>query len=219
MPIPLTVEPRGTISPPVVSYGIPGTIIAATSVTGDQTTSAGQEAAEELQLGATESRTLRTIDISSLDHEHPLGRDHSVTIGGRRTESPRNSKHGKSEKYFCPYPDCSHSQPGSGFCRKDHLDQHLRGPHKQSSVARVRAKPVAASNSLNPTATGEIAQPLSQSKKRKHGADGEPETYSVDELVERLAEERSLRLLREEEIRLLRQKLERYEARMEKKNE
>ena len=62
----LTVEPQDTIRPPVIIDGIPSNFAAATSFTPYQATSAIQEAAEERQLGATESRAFATFNTSSL---------------------------------------------------------------------------------------------------------------------------------------------------------
>lgn len=136
-----------------------------------------------------------------------------------QTVSSRNSKHGQTQKYFCTYSDCSRSQPGSGFYRKDHLDQHLRGRHKQNSVPRLRAKSVAVSSVRNPTATSETTGALLQSKKRKCGSEGETSRHGGDGLFEELTEERRLRLLAKKETQRLRQKIENYEERMEKYEE
>jgi phosphopentomutase len=103
--------------------------------------------------------------------------------------------------------------------RKDHLDQHLRGPHKQTSVQRLRAKPAAASSIGNSTATSDITGVPLQSKKRKRETEKETSVSNLDKLEKELVEERRLRRLVEEDNHLQRQKLENYERRMEKYEE
>ena len=188
-----------------------------------QPVNATQDVAEARQLETAEANTLATGTVSSFVHGQHLDGAYRGTGDGLGTKSPRNSRHSQIEKYYCPYPDCSRSRQGSGFSRKDHLDQHLRGPHKQSSVSRVRAKRAAVSSSRNPAAASLSVQALSPLKKRKRGGDGELDTHSLNELegehAGELAEKRRLRLLAEQENQRLRQKLEKYEERMEKYEE
>lgn len=131
-----------------------------------------------------------------------------------------NSKHGKTENHFCTYRDCHRSRPGSGFCRKDHLDQHLRGVHKQKSVSRLRARSTTAPNSLNATPSNTtIAQLLQRKKSRGGDREGSVSLQNRVEVAEELLAERRLRVLAEEENLQLRQKLENYEIRMQKYEE
>lgn len=199
-----TVNPQDTIAVPISTDGVPHTTAVAASATSYNVTNAPQEATEDRRLEGAESRADATLLEGAC----------STTTDGLHTNPSRKSKHGQIEKYHCPYPDCNHSRPGAGFRRKDHLDQHLRGPHKQSSVARVRAKPAAAvTSSRKPSATTQTIQAPPQSQKRKRVGDGELDARSVEEL----AEERRLRLIvLEEENQGLRRKLERCEEQMEK---
>jgi hypothetical protein len=191
------VNTADTVSLPVINHeNISGTV--ATPSFTSCPASTIQRTTENRHLEATESSTL--IPLTSLVHRQSRG---------DQLGPSRSSKHGQTEKYFCTYSGCIHSQLGSGFKRKDHLDQHLRGPHKQTSVQRLRAKPAAASSIGNPTATG---APL-QSKKRKRGSEEETSRSNLDKLEKELAEERRLRRLVEEDNHLLRQKLENYEWR------
>lgn len=130
--------------------------------------------------------------------------------------SSGSSRHGQTEKYFCPYHDCIRSQQGSGFKRKDKLDQHLRGPHKQTSVPRLRAMPVAASSAGDQAATNNIADGILQSKKRKRGNAEETGRLNVDRLEQELSEERKLRKLAEQHSRRLQEQLDDFQRRMEK---
>jgi hypothetical protein len=199
------VSPTDTVSLPVISHGNTRGTVAIPSFSSDPATSTMSKATGNRQLEATDSRTL--VPLTTLVHRQP--RDGQVGPS-------QNSKHSQTEKYFCTYLDCIHSQPGSGFKRKDHLDQHLRGLHKQTSVQRLRAKPAAASSTGNPTATSDITAAPLQSKKRKRGSEEETSESNLDKLEKELAEERRLRRLVEEDNHLLRQKLENYEGRMEK---
>src|SRR5205814_632891 len=124
---------------PVINQGNASSIVATPSFSSCPAAITLQRVTEDRQLEATESRAL--VPLTSPVHRHP--RDGQVGPS-------RSSKHSQTEKYFCSYPDCVHSEPGSGFKRKDHLDQHLRGLHKQTSVQRLRAKPAAASSIGNP---------------------------------------------------------------------
>lgn len=213
--IPLSTIPTSSVvrtgdtNLPITSHGNPSGIVTAPRFTSCRATSKIQEAAENERLEATESGALIPLNTFLVQGQ---ARDD-------QTVSSRNSRHGQTEKYFCAYSDCSRSQPGSGFYRKDHLDQHLRGLHKQNSVPRLRAKPVAASSACNPTTTSETTGALFQSKKRKRGSGGETGRHSGDELFDELAEERRLRLLVEQENQRLRQKIENYEGRMQKYEE
>ncbi|KAL9078855.1 MAG: hypothetical protein Q9157_002225 [Trypethelium eluteriae] len=171
-----------------------------TSISPYQAVGAPREAAEARQPEATESQILATPDVSTSINAQPPDGAWSTTTDSPQTKPSRNSKHGQIERYLCCYPDCSRSRQGSGFSRKDHLDQHLRGPHKQSSVERVRAKSAAASSSRSTAAMSRILQPLPQSKKRKRGGDGELDAHNVEEL----AEERRMRMVAEQENQQLR---------------
>lgn len=217
------IKPQDTIALPITNDEIFSPTAIVSNATPYQATSATQGAANDRQLEASESRALPIRSLSSLSHQNPLDDAYSATTNGVRSEPPRNSKHSQTEKYLCHYPDCKHSREGSGFRRKDHLDQHLRGPHKQLSVTRLRAKPATVSSSHGPATTTQTLQALPQSKKRKRGGDGGPGTRSVDELTEELAEGRRLRLLAEQENgqlrqdnRQLRQELKKSKERMEK---
>ncbi|KAF2012006.1 hypothetical protein BU24DRAFT_465580 [Aaosphaeria arxii CBS 175.79] len=215
-----TVKPQDTICPRVSTDEAPGTFNVATSVA---TSSATREIGEEQQLEAVEPTAFAAPDIPSPFHEKPRDGPQSVGTDARHTKGFQNSRHGHIQKYYCPYPNCGRSKEGFGFRRKDHLDQHLKGPHKQSSVARLRGRPATGSSSFNSVATSDIARALSQTKKRKHNEHGDLAEHSVNEpsdvLVKELAEERRLRLEAEQENQRLRQKLEKYEERMEKYEE
>ena len=202
------VNPADTISVPVINHGNASGIVATPSFSSCLAASTIQRATENRQLEAIESRDL--IPLTSLVYRRP--RDSQVGPS-------RSSKHSQAEKYFCTYSDCIHSQLGSGFKRKDHLDQHLRGPHKQTSVQRLRAKPAATSSIGNPTAASDITGATLQYKKRKRGSEEETSGSNLDKLEKEVVEERRLRRLAEEDNHLLRQKLENYERRMEKYEE
>ncbi len=116
-----------------------------------------------------------------------------------QTKVTRNSRHSEIEQYFCRYPTCKRSQPGSGFKRKDHLDQHLRGVHKETTVSRIRAYPAVKSRSEA------SSHDATAGKKRKRESDEEIELARIKE---ELAEERKLRMVVEAENKVLRQKLE-----------
>lgn len=201
-------NPADTISVPVINHGNTSGIVATPSFSSCLATSTIQGATGNRQPEATESRDL--VPLTSLAYKRP--RDGQVGPS-------RSSKHSQTEKYFCSYSDCIHSQLGSGFKRKDHLDQHLRGPHRQTSVQRLRAKPVATSSIGNLTAASDITGAPLQSKKRKRGSEEETSGSNLDKLEKELVEERRLRRLVEEDNHLLRQKLENYERRMEKYEE
>lgn len=202
------VNPADTVSLPVINHEITSGVVATPSFTSCPATSTIQRATENRQLEAIELKTL--VPLTSLIHRQP--RDGQVGPS-------RSSKHGQTEKYFCTYSDCIHSQLGSGFKRKDHLDQHLRGLHKQTSVQRLRAKPAAASSIANLTAISDITGVPLQSKKRKRGSEEETSGSNLDKLEKELVEERRLRRLVEEDNHLLRQKSENYKRRMEKYEE
>jgi len=209
VPTPLEVTAADAVNPAVTNHGNPSGIIVAPIFTSRRATSTIQEAADNERLEATEPGDLVPVNTFLA---HRQAQDN-------QTVSSRNSKHGQTEKHFCTYSDCSRSQPGSGFYRKDNLDQHLRGVHKQNSVPRLRAKSAAASSPRNPTATSKTTGAHLQSKKRKRGSEGETGRHNEDELFDELAEERRLRLLAEQENHQLRQKLDNYEGRMQKYEE
>jgi hypothetical protein len=126
------------------------------------------------------------------------------------------SRHSQNEKYYCHHFDCPRSQPGSGFRRKDNLDQHLRGPHNQSTVTRLRARSkakVAQDDYALATPSEATGTPL-HSKKRKRGGDEGVLGSSEDGLRKELIEERKARKLAEEENQELRQKVEDCERRI-----
>ena len=201
--------------------GHSGTGVTDTVVSPYQTTSITGEAEGGGQLNATQPAALATTSVPSLANEQRAETTRNIAEGGCQIESSRKSKHGQTEKYFCHYSDCSRSQPGSGFTRRDHLNQHLRGPHKEAWVPRVRASPAVASSSCDPIAAADQnAQAPQQSKKRKLEEDIESDAHRglMNELINRLTEERSKRLLVEQEnqqlqqeIRGLRQQVANYE--------
>lgn len=207
-------NPQGTLGSPDIIGDVPGRLVVATGAVPYSTTSRTPEATGERQLEATNTAALGTLPTSPPAHEQPLDVVHSITTATRQSRPSQNSKHGRLEKYFCPHSDCDRSQPGKGFPRKDHLDQHLRGKHKELPTPRVRAIPETVRNSSH------IVQSPSQSKKRKRGGDGQSGTTSLDEdaddMIQQLAEERKLRLLAEKENARLRQEVEKYKERMEK---
>lgn len=208
IPTPPTVNPADTISLPVINHENTSEIVVTPSFSSCPATNTIPRSIENRQLEATEPGDL--VALTSQIHIQP----EDGQIG-----PSRSSKHGQTEKHFCTYSDCIHSQPGSGFRRKDHLDQHLRGPHKQTSVQRLRAKPAASSSIGDSTAKTDITGASLQSKKRKRGSKEETSGANLDKLENELAEERRLRRLAEEDNHLLRQKLENYERRMEKYEE
>jgi hypothetical protein len=126
------------------------------------------------------------------------------------------SRHSQNEKYYCHHFDCPRSQPGSGFRRKDNLDQHLRGPHNQSTVTRLRARSKAkvAQDDYALATPSEATGTLLHSKKRKRGGDEGVLGSSEDGLRKELIEERKARKLAEEENQELRQKVEDCERRI-----
>lgn len=136
----------------------------------------------------------------------------------RRTSAvgPGTSRHSQNEKYYCHHFDCPRSHPGSGFRRKDNLDQHLHGPHNQSTVTRLRARSKAkvAPNGHTPMIPSEATGTLVQSKKRKRGGDDAVPGSSEDGLRKELMEERKARKQAEEENQELRQKIEVCERRI-----
>lgn len=200
----LASKSQRTNSLPAITDGIPGIVVEAVSVAPGQATSGTQDAAEEARLETTNHRALTTIRSISPVHEEPLDDAHSATEDRRQANPSQSSKHGKIEKYFCEHSDCSRSHPGSGFHRRDHLVQHLRGLHKQSSVARIRAKPATLSSSPNPITTSQVSDSPSQFKKRKREGHGDSDAHSRDEL----AEERKKRLTAEQENQELRQEIQ-----------
>jgi len=200
-----------TLNPPIVNYGSSGDIVAAPRLTPFQAPSVVQEATQNNQPEATESGILIPPNTLST-HLQP---------GDEQAISPHTSKHGRAEKYFCTYSDCVRSRLGSGFYRKDHLDQHLRGPHKHNLVPRLRLNSAGASRArnCNSTPTSETTGAFAPPRKRKRGTEGDVGEQREDELSEELAEERRLRLLTEQENLQLRQKIENYEGRMQKYEE
>ena len=51
-------------------------------------------------------------------------------VGENRPKVPsRGSKHSKTEKYLCRFPECNRSKAGSGFKRKDKCDDHQERVH------------------------------------------------------------------------------------------
>lgn len=194
-------------------YNNTGGIAAASNLVLSRVTNRVQGAAAYNGLGETESEPSMAPHNSTLDS----GTARSTSVVG-----PDNSRHSQNEKYCCPYSDCPRSQPGSGFRRKDNLDQHLRGPHKQSTVPRLRARSkakVAQGDSalVAPSdATGSLAQSY---KKRKREVDEGVPGSSEAGLREELIEERKARKLAEEENQELRQKIEDCERRIIKHEE
>lgn len=209
VPTPLAATTADTVNLPVTNYGNSSGIIATPIFTSCRATNTIQAAIENDRLEATESGAVLQHNSSLV---HRLSQDN-------QSASSRNSKHGQTKKHFCTYSSCSRSQPGLGFYRKDHLDQHLRGVHRQNSVSRLCAKLAAASSSRNTTGMSKTTGVLLQSRKRKLGSEGGAGQHNGDGLFEELAEERRLRLLTDQENYHLRQKLENYEERMQKYEE
>lgn len=150
-----------------------------------------QEATESRWIGPTDSQDFinpTTFSVQNQDRKND-------------SASSRNSKHGQTEKYYCTDSDCKRSQSGSGFCRKDHLNQHLERKH---SVPIVRGKRAAES-------TG----PILPDRKRKRGArEKTGESYS-DSLLEELKRERGWRQQADNERLTLGQKLKDCESRVQ----
>ncbi|KAK5051492.1 hypothetical protein LTR84_003144 [Exophiala bonariae] len=129
---------------------------------------------------------------------------------------PRNSKHGQIEKYYCPYEDCKRSKPGSGFKRKDHLDQHLDGPHKRKLAPKARE--VSAGDSEVHDRVF-VAETTMQSKKRKRESEIVRGQCDIEDLSSELAEERQLRKRVEIENQRLQARVEECEGRIRKSEE
>jgi hypothetical protein len=198
-----------TVTPLVTNHGKYSEIVDAPSFTSCRATSTIQEISENERLGVAESGCLTPLSTFLV---HSQARDEQAV-------SSRNSKHSQTEKYFCTYSDCTRSQLGSGFHRKDHLDQHLRGLHKQNLVPRLRVKSAAASSTRKPIPGSEAAEALVQPKKRKRESEEKLGYHGGDELFEELIKERKLRLLAEQENQRLHQTIEDYEGRMQKYEE
>lgn len=129
-------------------------------------------------------------------------------------KSARISKHSQTERYFCTHENCNRSRPGSGFNRKDHLDQHLRGVHKQNLVLRLRGESAGTVTGVQePTTAPQTAE---RSKKRKRDNEEDLGHDDSDDLSNELARERRLRQMAEQENQQLRRKIENYEERMQK---
>lgn len=147
----------------------------------------------------TETEWIESTDSQDFIHPTTL----SVQNQNRKNHSAssRNSKHGQTEKYYCTYSDCKRSQSGLGFCRKDHLNQHLGRKH---SVPIVRGKQAV-----------ESIGPILPDRKRKRGARekaGEPYSYS---LLEEFQRERRWRQQADNERLTLGQNLKDCESRVQ----
>jgi len=130
-------------------------------------------------------------------------------------KSGQKSKHGQTERYICTYENCNRSKPGSGFNRKDHLDQHIRGVHKQILMPRLRGASAGTVNSALQESTS-TAEDAEQPKKRKRDSEDELGNDDTEHLSNELARERRLRQQTEKENQQLRRKIENYEERMQK---
>lgn len=139
----LALDAVGSTSPSVAYRSNANRAVATSSFGARSTASAIQSAIADQGRTSTNSGAL-IPHSTSLIH---------VQAGDGTMGSSGTSRHGQTEKYFCPYRDCIRSQQGSGFKRKDKLDQHLRGPHKQNSVPRIRALPAASSSTRNLSVT------------------------------------------------------------------
>ncbi|KAL9078939.1 MAG: hypothetical protein Q9157_002164, partial [Trypethelium eluteriae] len=159
---------------------------------------------------------LTSFESTQLETADSCNQTISVEPDSQQPKQMKNSKHGKSEKHFCDYTDCNRSRSRIGFFRKDHLDQHLRGRHKQSLVPRIRAKSNTVLNSSNLPSSTEDPQMFLQSKKRKHDSEVRSSQLSTEELMKMVDEEQSKRRQVEQENTHLQQKIEKYEERMEK---
>jgi hypothetical protein len=164
-------------------------------------------ASAENRLEEAESEPNMEPNMATLNN----GTSRRTSAGGSGT-----SRRSQNEKYYCHHFDCPRSQPGSGFRRKDNLDQHLRGPHNQSTVARLRArsKAKAAQDDYALATPSEATGTLLHSKKRKRGGDEGVPGSSEDDLRKELMEERKARKLAEEENQELHQKVEDCERRI-----
>ncbi|ERF71356.1 hypothetical protein EPUS_03511 [Endocarpon pusillum Z07020] len=209
IPTSSAVDSIDTINSLVTNHEKSSEIVITPRFSSCQATSTIQESTENERLETVESGYHTPLSTFLV---HKLAQD-------EQTISSQNSKHGQSEKHFCTYSDCNRSQPGAGFYRKDHLDQHLRGLHKQKLVPRIRVKSAAASSTCKLTTTSETTGAIVQSGKRKRESEGELSCHGGDGLFEELTKERRLRLLAEQENQRLHQKVENYEGRMQKYEE
>ncbi|KIX04750.1 uncharacterized protein Z518_05620 [Rhinocladiella mackenziei CBS 650.93] len=155
------VNPTDAVNPSITNHGDFSEIVVAPGFA--RATSTIQQVTENERLQTADSGQFLPINTLIV---HGQARD-------EQNVRSRNSKHGQTEKYFCSFSDCSRSQPGSGFYRKDHLNQHLRGLHKQNLVPRPRVESGAASNACKATATNETTGAIVQSKKRKSESEEE----------------------------------------------
>jgi hypothetical protein len=183
----------------------------ASSVTQHDKASDHQRPAETSRPPVSEHTGSIMLNTFSISPEQPLNDVQHTEAVKDQTKKARNNKHSTQEKYFCYHSDCKHSQSGSGFKRKDHLDQHLRGPHKQASVPRVRAPP----DTVASTSRGPITETVMRATKRKRGEEEGFKVRNVDEMWELLAEERQLRLHAEKQRDELRQRLDKAEERID----
>lgn len=207
-------ESQGTVGLTAINDGVSSNRIIAKYPT--------EDGEGEWSPEAKAPRTNSTLDEQSPTHGQSAGSSRG-SLSGNQITPVHSSKHSQIEKYHCSYSSCERSRPGSGFCRRDHLTQHVRRMHKQASIPRLRAKPAAIPSSSNENNLNPLSEPILRPKKRKHIGDGELDANSAKNLAagleEELEEERRLRLLAEQEIQQLRQKLEKYEERMERNEE
>lgn len=194
------VRPQDTLIQRATGLGADALVIDSLHLPGVQATVGQKEGAD------SESMTFGARSSSSVPVQASQSRD-------RKEKSARSSKHSQTEKYFCPHGDCVRSKPGSGFKRKDHLDQHLNGPHKHKSAGKaqdVSVTPLGLDDQVSDTET------LLPMKKRKRDTEAVQGEYDIEHLSSKLAEERLLRRRAEEENERLRQRIENYEERMQK---
>jgi len=197
-----------SISPLLTYHSNANSIVAAPSVSIEPMASTTQNVMEDQEPAATDANADLPLSAS------PVHEKSGNSLGG----SSGACRHSQTERYFCSYDNCVRSKKGSGFKRKDKLDQHLRGPHKQTSVPRARATPTAASSVSNPAAANTIVDGISKSKKRKRWNEEEVDGSNVDRLEKELAEERRLRELAghrnqrlEEQLDDVKRRLDQYE--------
>jgi hypothetical protein len=87
------------------------------------------------------------------------------------------------------------------------LDQHLRGPHKQTSVARVRRTGTTPPSMSNRVAISTGSKVISQSNRQKQGNSEDIDESEVARLKRELAEEREL----QEQLDDYKGRLDKYE--------
>jgi hypothetical protein len=110
----------------------------------------------------------RGVDSAQISKPGTVNAETSTLSQDDNTLPSQTSKHGQNENWHCTYSSCDRSRPGQGFYRKDHMDQHLRGVHKQYVVERVRAKRMTMSSNGEPAAADDDRGIPLRPKNRKH---------------------------------------------------